>query len=705
MRIDLTQGAFRILTRAETLSQRQGISVAWILLALFEEEESRAFQWLEEKEIRVEEYRLNFGLYEGLSETLHSPISAPPFPMGSYGVPPEANSTPRDLGTPGIGLSDATQREYPTGYDPSVAERTPGQGEKENPPQPAQSPVPPPLAKTPPQEGFQSPRRIHDDSRAKAESSAILWFLDEEPVRFSKVQLEVDHAVFAMVNTLRRSSELLDTSFVLGNGGMVMRIKPNYELGFLGPSFELASEHLLLALVLSEDMMGVGRWLRDKGLDPKSLLERIDTIYNRTSDFALESLAEKQEATPESEEKEDSVTENNEQTPEEPEIPETKIAATEEPRAPLESPLPRSSPEALESSDSRDRRIVRLLDASINRAREAIRVLEDYARFVLDDSYLSAQFKSFRHDFSAWSSRISQRERILARDTEGDVGTKIEGSREYLRETLEDVLASNFSRLQESLRSLEEYSKVVASLLARDVEQLRYRSYTLHKLVLGGVMSREKLEHARLYVLLGAREHEGEFAQLVRTLIASGVDVIQLRDKKADDRVLLSRGRMLRELTAGTRTLFIMNDRVDLAKLCKADGVHLGQEELGVREARDILGGETLIGLSTHSIEQARKAVLEGANYIGVGPTFPSTTKKFVHFPGLDFLREVAEEIRIPAFAIGGITLENLSQVLQSGVKRVALGAAILNALEPAYAAEEFHRKLNEAIANAPHSG
>jgi thiamine-phosphate pyrophosphorylase len=93
--------------------------------------------------------------------------------------------------------------------------------------------------------------------------------------------------------------------------------------------------------------------------------------------------------------------------------------------------------------------------------------------------------------------------------------------------------------------------------------------------------------------------------------------------------------------------------------LCRADGVHVGQEELTIRDVRQIVGPEMLVGVSTHSIEQARQAVLDGASYLGCGPTFPSETKHFDHFPGLDFLRQVAAEISLPAFAIGGITLEH----------------------------------------------
>jgi len=133
-----------------------------------------------------------------------------------------------------------------------------------------------------------------------------------------------------------------------------------------------------------------------------------------------------------------------------------------------------------------------------------------------------------------------------------------------------------------------------------------------------------------------------------------------------------------------------MNDRPDLAVLACADGVHVGQKELDVRDVRRIVGPNLLIGVSTHTIEQARQAVLDGANYIGCGPTFPSGTKYFDHFPGLDFLRQVAAEISLPAFAIGGITRENLADVLATGFTRVAVGGAMAMSSNPTLAVNDF---------------
>ena len=127
-----------------------------------------------------------------------------------------------------------------------------------------------------------------------------------------------------------------------------------------------------------------------------------------------------------------------------------------------------------------------------------------------------------------------------------------------------------------------------------------------------------------------------------------------------------------------------MNDRPDLARLARADGVHVGQTELSVKEARTIVGPRALIGVSTHALDQARQAVIDGANYIGVGPTFPSATKSFDRFTGLNLLRDVAAEIRLPAFAIGGIGPDNIGDVLATGIARVALSGAVLSSADPA---------------------
>jgi thiamine-phosphate pyrophosphorylase len=339
--------------------------------------------------------------------------------------------------------------------------------------------------------------------------------------------------------------------------------------------------------------------------------------------------------------------------------------------------------------------VLRILDASANRGREGLRVLEDWVRFAMDDAHLTQCLKQLRHDLAAALSPIPWGRRLAARETQADVGTDIHTSLEASREDVSEILTANFLRLQESLRSMEEYGKLLDPAVGRAIGQLRYRAYTLQRAVDATRVGCERLAAAQLYVLLDGRESIEEFEQLARLLIEAGVDVLQFRDKRLTDRELIDRARRLRKLTHGTSTLLIINDRPDLAALVRADGVHVGQEELSVKDARTIVGPDMLVGVSTHSIEQARQAVLDGANYIGVGPTFPSGTKQFGHFPGVELLRAVAAEIRLPAFAIGGITRENIGRVLAAGITRFAVSGAAIEADDPSQAARELRALLS----------
>ncbi|MBX9791808.1 MAG: thiamine phosphate synthase [Pirellulales bacterium] len=344
----------------------------------------------------------------------------------------------------------------------------------------------------------------------------------------------------------------------------------------------------------------------------------------------------------------------------------------------------------------------RILDAAANRAGEGLRVVEDFARFALEDRRLVAELKSLRHDLRANLSRLPAQLLLAARDTPGDVGTTISTAAEQTRADLAAVVTANCNRAAEALRSLEEYTKLVDPGVATEFERLRYRVYTLAKTLGAPSATRVRLAEARLYVLIdgcvrgaeGAAAATRRFERLVAALVDAQVDVLQLRDKSLTDVALLDRARRLRALTRGTTTLAIVNDRADIAAASDADGVHVGQDELSVADARAIVGPQSLVGVSTHSIEQAEAAVRAGADYIGVGPTFPSATKEFADYPGLTFLREVAQRVALPAFAIGGITLDNLDEVLTAGIRRVAVRDAIAGAAEPAAAAQAFRERL-----------
>jgi thiamine-phosphate pyrophosphorylase len=272
---------------------------------------------------------------------------------------------------------------------------------------------------------------------------------------------------------------------------------------------------------------------------------------------------------------------------------------------------------------------------------------------------------------------------LQARDTLNDVGTGITTAREQDRQSLEHVAEAAMKRLQEALRSLEEFGKVVSAPLGRAVEAIRYRAYTLERALILGGSARQRLREARLLVLVSENSCRASLSGTIHEAAAGGAQIIQLREKNLDDRTLLERASAVRDWTRKLGVLFILNDRPDIARLADADGVHLGQEDVPIRAARRILGPDALIGISTHNIAQVRQAVLEGANYIGIGPTFPSDTKKFDAYPGLDFIRQASAETSLPAFAIGGITLENLPEVIAAGARRVAVSAAICQADDP----------------------
>jgi thiamine-phosphate pyrophosphorylase len=335
--------------------------------------------------------------------------------------------------------------------------------------------------------------------------------------------------------------------------------------------------------------------------------------------------------------------------------------------------------------------VARILDANENRAGEGLRTIEDYFRFACNQSELAARCKQLRHELTTVLALVPLHHRLLARDASRDVGRHVSTERERVRDSAEDVLRANFKRISQALRSLEEWTKTQHSPAASALEQLRYRVYELESEWAAKFASPQaRLNQARLYVLVDGADTPAEFAVRIEQLVAAKVGIIQLRDKRLPDRELYHRASLLRERTSHTGTLCVINDRVDVAVAVGADGVHLGQEDLPPQSVRRILAPGMLLGISTHSLGQAHAAVAQGASYIGSGPTFPSRTKKFAQFPGLAFLEQVADTITIPVFAIGGISLENLAMVQETGVSRVAVSSAIWLSNSPRKAAESF---------------
>jgi thiamine-phosphate pyrophosphorylase len=336
--------------------------------------------------------------------------------------------------------------------------------------------------------------------------------------------------------------------------------------------------------------------------------------------------------------------------------------------------------------------VYRVLDANADRASEAIRVLEDYGRFVRNDQVLAEAAKVLRHDLGITLRQVPLAERLAARDTAGDVGTSLSTPSEYVRSTVGDVVAANSRRLQESLRTLEEFGKIVSPEFAKQCEQLRYRAYTLESTLT--TKPGDRLTRSRLCYLAGPAP---DLEWRVREAIAGGVDMIQLRAKDQSDRELLKLGRMLRRITRDGGAILIVNDRPDVAHAVDADGVHLGQDDLPVSAAQRILGADAIIGVSTHDVQQVQQAVLDRASYIGVGPTFSSSTKAFSQLAGLQFVKEATAMTTVPVFAIGGIAADNVRAVRSAGGTRIAVSGCIGQARDPGTVAAQLRKELESA--------
>lgn len=339
----------------------------------------------------------------------------------------------------------------------------------------------------------------------------------------------------------------------------------------------------------------------------------------------------------------------------------------------------------------------RLCDAAANRAAEALRVLEDVSRFILDDPALTATAKALRHDLAAVLAAPAFTGRVACRDTLGDVGTAIVADAALARRSPADLVAANAARAAQALRSLQEASLVVAPSEAARFEMLRYRLYTLEKTAVGAARAADRLAGVSLCVLVDGRSDSTAFERLVEQLFAAGVRMIQLRDKHLTTADLVDRARRavaIARRRAPGEALVVVNDRADVAAAVGAAGVHVGETDLPVAAARRVMGPDGLVGRTAHVFDEARAAAVDGADYLGVGPCFPSPTKAFATFAPREFLAAVAREITLPAFAIGGVTLERLDDLAALGMRRVAVSAAVIDSADPAAAAAAFIDRL-----------
>lgn len=345
----------------------------------------------------------------------------------------------------------------------------------------------------------------------------------------------------------------------------------------------------------------------------------------------------------------------------------------------------------------------RIIDANLNRATEALRVLEEIARFYLDSYDLSRSFKNIRHDISTIIDK-NYENLLLFRNTEDDVGTNI--SNPTAKKDYSDIFKANFKRLQQALRVLAEFGQA-ENIDISIFEKARYDSYILEKIMFGELTKKIKTSRFRgkkLYLVTDRTKFssEDDFLDKVASSLKGGVQILQLREKNATAKEFIALAKKVKELCYLYNAIFIINDRVDIAKIVGANGVHLGQDDIDIDSARSILSKDAIIGISTHSPEQAQNALKLGADYIGVGPVFETPTKPGREAVSLDYVEWAASNVDIPWFAIGGINLENVDDVIKAGAKRIAVVRAIINAENPEESASEFLARLNHQDLDSP---
>jgi thiamine-phosphate pyrophosphorylase len=345
-----------------------------------------------------------------------------------------------------------------------------------------------------------------------------------------------------------------------------------------------------------------------------------------------------------------------------------------------------------------ERAVYRIIDANFNRAREAIRVVEEYCRFALNSAQFTERAKQVRHELSMTVGKLDAVRLITSRDTLGDVGVGGIVDNQLTREELKDCFTAGCKRLTEALRALAETTQTLDRSAAETFEKLRYTVYTLEKDIVTHSDTVGRFEQVKLYIIITSNLPT-EVISLTYKCIDGGADCVQLRAKAVEDDMLFALAVEFVQMCRDAGILSIINDRIDVAVASGADGVHLGQNDLLVEQARKLQLAPLIIGKSTHSTRQLRAACQERPTYAALGPVFATATKPTAPAVGLDYVREAKEILNgtgVGNVAIGGITMENVEEVLKAGADSIAVCAAVTKAADPAKACRALKEKIVE---------
>ena len=345
----------------------------------------------------------------------------------------------------------------------------------------------------------------------------------------------------------------------------------------------------------------------------------------------------------------------------------------------------------LNSNQPEDKRILQIIDANLDRAREGLRVLEDWARFGLGHQEFVIKIKNFRQLLGKNHLEIYKKYRNHMEDRCKGL-THIE---QINRKSPEKIISSNSARVQEALRVIEEYSRGHNPPLAEIASEIRYEIYTLELEFLNfnyRKNAKEIIKKNNLYAITGGKE---KLLETIENVLIAGVKIIQHRFKDGDDKDHLLEAIEINRLCKKYNALFIVNDRIDIVLASNADGIHLGQDDLDLETAKKLLGSSKIIGISANNVNDIKDAIKGGCDYLGIGPVFKTSTKKIKEPLGIEKIKNLTRDLKIPWFAIGGINKTNIVSLKNNGIKKVALVSALMNAEDPTIEAKMILKVLS----------
>lgn len=344
--------------------------------------------------------------------------------------------------------------------------------------------------------------------------------------------------------------------------------------------------------------------------------------------------------------------------------------------------------------------MLRAIDANLDRLGEGLRVLEDVARFLLDDADLTRQLKNLRHKLVRDMHPLEQ-QLVAARKAKEDVGVSLRPPGAAHHKDVPALVKANARRVQESLRVLEEFARLSATPLEvkpEELEHSRFEVYELEHRLVSKLLRREKSARlAGLYLILDTQSLRGrDEVEVAAEAIRGGIKAIQLRDKQHSRAELLEMAQKLKKICAEKEVLFIVNDYLDVALSAGADGLHLGQDDLPLAQARKLVPVDKLLGCSCTTVSQAERAQSEGADYVAVGSMYPTLSKERFELVAPDTLRRIKGKVSLPLIAIGGIDQSNIEEVMKAGADGVAVISAVLGKEDIEGATRDLVTKLEQ---------